>query len=194
MLSRDEIITAFRENHALLRGHFQLSSGRHSGHYLQCAQILKHPQVAEKLCREIAERFKRSKPTVVVGPATGGIIVAYETARAFGCRALYTERVDADMQLRRGFVIEKEDRVLVVEDTITTGESARKVAELVADYGARVVGFASIVDRSGGKVSFPGKRYYKLLSLSFESFAPEECPLCAESVPMTRPGRPKHLM
>ena len=194
MLTRDELLAIFRKSNALMRGHFELSSGLHSGHYFQCAQVFQHTQWAARVCRELAGRFRTTRPTVVVGPATGGIIVAHETARALGVRAMYAERVDAEMQLRRGFSVTKKDRVIVVEDAITTGESARKVAELVEGFGAQVVGIGTIVDRSGGKVKFPGRRYAKLFALAFETFRPDECPLCSENVPLSRPGRPKKQM
>ncbi len=131
MLTREKLLKIFRRSNALLRGHFELSSGLHSGHYFQCAQVMQHTDWAAKIGREIARRFRASRPTVVMGPAAGGIILAYETARALGARAMYTERVDAEMQLRRGFALSKKDRVLIVEDAITTGDSARTVATLV---------------------------------------------------------------
>jgi orotate phosphoribosyltransferase len=187
----------FRKSHALLRGHFELSSGLHSGHYFQCAQVLQHPKQTTIICREIARRFRAAKPTVVVGPAAGGIVVAFETARQLrGVRAVYTERVDAEMQLRRGFTVSKKDRVLIVEDAITTGESARKVAALLESFGATVVGIACIVDRSRGKQRlFPGRRFVRLFALAFETFPPHECPLCSEQIPVTRPGRiPKTVL
>ncbi len=194
MLTRDGLLEIFRKSNALQRGHFELSSGLHSGHYFQCAQVLQHTRQAAKICQELARRFRSAKPTIVMGPAVGGILVAYETARALGVRAQYAERVDAEMQLRRGFLLTKKDRVLVVEDAITTGESARKVTELVEALGAKVVGIGTIVDRSGGKVKFPGRRYTRLFSLAFETFRPHDCPLCSEQVPLTRPGRPKKGM
>ena len=191
MLTKDQLLAMFRRSNALMRGHFELSSGLHSGHYFQCAQVLQHTTQATAICRELARRFRSSRPTVVIGPAAGGIIVAYETARALGARTMYTERVDAEMQLRRGFTLTKKDRVLIVEDAITTGESARKVAELVEALGARVVGIGTIVDRSGGKVKFPGRKFTRLFALAFETFRPHECPLCSEQIPVTRPGRVK---
>ena len=193
-MTRDQLLAIFRKTNALQRGHFELASGLHSGRYFQCAQFLQHPPLAAKVCRELAKRFARSQPTVVVGPAIGGIVVAYEVGRALRAKALYAERVDAEMQLRRGFTVTPQDRVLIVEDAITTGESARKVAELVEAYGAKVVGIGTIVDRSGGKVKFPRRRYAKLLALAFETFRPSDCPLCSENVPLSRPGRPKRTM
>ncbi len=194
MLTRDQLLEMFRKSNALQRGHFELSSGLHSGHYFQCAQVIQYTKQSAKVCQELARRFRKAKPTIVIGPAIGGVLVAYETARALGVKAQYAERVDAEMQLRRGFMLTKKDRVLVVEDAITTGESARKVADLVEALGAKVVGIGTIVDRSGGKVKFPGRRYSRLFSLAFETFRPSECPLCSEQVPLTRPGRPRKGM
>ncbi|HEX9779704.1 MAG TPA: orotate phosphoribosyltransferase [bacterium] len=191
MIPRKKLLDILRGHHALQRGHFELSSGLHSGHYFQCAQLLQHPKIAAQLCQELARRFRTAKPSIVIGPAIGGVLVAYETARALGVRAMYTERVDAEIQLRRGFHLTSEDRVLIVEDTVTTGESARKVADLIEALGAKAVGIAAIVDRSGGRVRFPGRRYTRLLSLTFDSFPPHECPLCSEHIPVTRPGRPR---
>ena len=195
MLTKEKLLEMFRTSHALLRGHFELSSGLHSGHYFQCAQVLQYPQQATIICREIARRFKAAKPTVVVGPAAGGIIVAFETAKALGARAMYTERVDAEMQLRRGFTLTPKDRVLIVEDAITTGESARKVATLIEGFEAKVVGIAAIVDRSGGKRKlFPRRKFTRLFALAFETFPPDHCPLCSEQIPVTRPGRAKRVV
>ena len=190
MLTRDKLLEMFRKSNALVRGHFELSSGLHSGHYFQCAQVLQYPSQAEAIGKELARRFRSSKPTVVIGPAAGGILPAFETARHLKVRAIYTERVDAEMQLRRGFSVTKKDRVLITEDAITTGESARKVASLVESFGAKVLGIGCIVDRSPGKKAlFPGRRFVRLFSLAFETFSPHDCPLCSEGLPVTRPGR-----
>ena len=189
MLSKEQLLRMFRKSNALQRGHFELSSGLHSGHYFQCAQVLQYPKNATAIGHELARRFRAKQPTMVIGPAAGGIIPAFETARALGTRALYSERVDAEMQLRRGFTVTKKDRVVIVEDAITTGESARKVAALVTSFGAKVVGIGAIVDRSGGKVRFPGYKFTRLFALAFETFNPHECPLCSEQIPVTRPGR-----
>ncbi len=192
VLTRDKLLAIFRKTNALQRGHFELASGLHSGHYFQCAQFLQYPQLAAKVCRELARRFRSQRPTVVIGPAIGGIIAAYEIARALGVRGLYTERVDAEMHLRRGFTLTKKDRVLIVEDVITTGESARRVGELVEAFGAKVIGVGVVVDRSGGKVKFRRWKYERLLVLDFENFNPNDCPLCKEHVPLTHPGsRPR---
>ncbi|MBI2094109.1 MAG: orotate phosphoribosyltransferase [Candidatus Omnitrophica bacterium] len=189
MLTREKILEMFRRSNALQRGHFELSSGLHSGHYFQCAQVLQYPKQATAICAELARRFKASRPTVAIGPAIGGILVAYEAARTLKARAVYAERVDAEMQLRRGFTLTSKDRVIIVEDAITTGESAKKVAALVESFNAKVIGIGTIVDRSGGQARFPGRRFVRLLSLAFETFAPHACPLCSEQIPVTRPGR-----
>ena len=190
MLTKDQLLAMFRKSNALIRGHFELSSGLHSGHYFQCAQVLQYPKYAAMIGQELARRFTSAHPTVVVGPAAGGIIIAYETAKHLGARAMYSERVDAEMQLRRGFTVAKKERVLITEDAITTGESARKVAALVESFGAKVVGIGCIVDRSSGKTPlFPGRRFNRLFSLAFETFPPHDCPLCSEQIPVTRPGR-----
>lgn len=191
MLKKEKLLEMFRISRALQRGHFELSSGLHSGHYFQCAQVLQDPRYATVICRELGARFRVSRPTVIIGPAIGGIIVAYETARSLRVRAMYAERVDAEMHLRRGFVLTKKDRVAVVEDAITTGESARKVVQLVEDLGAKVIGVGTVVDRSGGKVKFENHRFIKLLSLAFETFRPGNCPLCSEHVPLVHPGSAK---
>ena len=194
MLTREKLLEFFRKYHALQRGHFELSSGLHSGHYFQCAQVLQHPEYAMRICGEFVRRFKAAKPTIVIGPAVGGVVLAYETARGLKARALYSERVDAEMQLRRGFTVGKRDRVLITEDAITTGESSRKVASLVKSFGAKVIGIAAVVDRSGGKVKFEGYRFFRLFALAFETFPPSDCPLCGENIPVTRPGRLKQIV
>ena len=187
-MTREQLVAIFHKTRALQRGHFELASGLHSGHYFQCAQFLQYPNLASKVARQLAQRFASKRPTVVVGPAIGGILIAHEMARALNIRSFYAERVDAEMQLRRGFTVNKHDRVVVVEDVITTGESARKVAELVEGLGAKMIGIGAIVDRSGGSVTFSRWKYERLLVLDFEHFKPHNCPLCKERVPLTHPG------
>ncbi len=189
-MTRDELLNIFRSTNALMRGHFELSSGLHSGHYFQCAVFLQHPKLAAKVCRELASRFAQARPTVVVGPAIGGIVVAYEVARQLDVRAIFTERIDAEMALRRGFEVHKEDRAVVVEDVITTGESARKVIDLLEAQGVRVVGVGAIMDRSNGRATFSRRIAYEtLMQIGFEAFQPSACPLCKEGIPAVRPGR-----
>ncbi len=189
-MTRDELLKIFRSTNALMRGHFELSSGLHSGHYFQCAVFLQHPKLAAKVCKELAARFAQAQPTVVVGPAIGGIIAAYEMARQLGVRAVYTERLDAEMALRRGFEVKRGERALVVEDVITTGESARKVIDLLETQGVRVIGVGSVMDRSGGQARFGRRmRFEALMAIDFEAFQPSDCPLCKEGIPFVRPGR-----
>ena len=187
---QEHLIRIFRQTNALLRGHFELASGLHSGHYFQCALFLQHPRLASQVCRKLALRFRSRRPQTVVGLAVGGIIVAFEVARHLGVRTLYTERVDGRMMLRRGFGIAPKERVLIVEDVITTGESAREVVELVRRQGGRIIGVGAVVDRSGGRAQrlFGRIPCRNLVTLKIENFKPASCPLCKEGWPMTKPG------
>ncbi|MBU1887900.1 MAG: orotate phosphoribosyltransferase [Candidatus Omnitrophica bacterium] len=186
-MNQDKVIRIFEEKGALLKGHFQLSSGFHSSAYLQCALVLQYPEYAEKLCSQLAECFKDDKPTCVVAPALGGVIVSYEVARALGARAIFTERKDGKMLLRRGFEIKKSDRVVVVEDVITTGLSTKEVIETVMSTGASIIGVGSIINRSGKKIDF-GVKSNSLIKLDLPVFPPEQCPLCKKGVKITKPG------
>ena len=150
MFTRDELLTLFRRSGALLDGHFRLSSGLHSAGYLQCALVLSNPADAEALGRAIGERVRQLRPTVVLSPALGGVVIGHEVGRALGVRAMFAERQDGVLTLRRGFVLAEADRVLVVEDVLTTGGSTRETMQVARAAGAQVVGVASIVDRSGG--------------------------------------------
>ncbi len=185
-MDKGEILHLFEETQALLNGHFQLSSGLHSTQYFQCALILQYPEYAEKLGSAIADLFRDQKITCVVGPALGGIVIAWEVARALHVKGLFTERVNGTMQLRRGFAIEKQDRILVVEDVITTGGSAQEVVKLLKNE-ASMIGVASIVDRSSTPPSF-GVPYKSLLKMNIQTFDPSECPLCRQSKPIDKPG------
>lgn len=182
-LSDADIRSALDSVNAVLRGHFVLSSGLHSDTYVQCAKIFEHPAVAEKLCRELASRCE--KVPVVVGPAYGGIILAYELARHLGARALFVERTDGKFSLRRGFAIAGGERALVSEDVITTGGSALEAAALVQSLGAEVVGIASVIDRR----TKPGDlKLTALLKVEAATYPGADCPLCARGVPTTKPG------
>ncbi|MDD2402527.1 MAG: orotate phosphoribosyltransferase, partial [Clostridia bacterium] len=151
-LSKEEILDIFKEQNALKEGHFLLTSGRHSNRYLQCALVLQNPVVAKKLCGQLVKKLPSQKIDVVIGPALGGVTLAYEVARQLDALALFAERADGVMTLRRGFSIEKGTKVLVVEDVITTGGSIKEVIKLMEEKGAEIVGTASLVDRSNGKV------------------------------------------
>lgn len=186
-MQEKEILGLFKETGALLSGHFKLSSGLHSGNYFQCALLLQNPDIAEKICKQLARYFKDDKPTCVVAPALGGVIVSYETARFLGVRSLFTERVEGKMGLRRGFEIRKEDRVLVVEDVITTGLSTGEVLEAVKLTGAKIIGVGCIVNRSGKTPDF-GVKLKNLVRLDFPTYKPEKCPLCKNCIGITKPG------
>ncbi|SHM84147.1 orotate phosphoribosyltransferase [Caldanaerovirga acetigignens] len=189
-MTREEIQEIFEKAEVLLTGHFILTSGRHSEKYLQCARLLQYPKLAEKALKELAQNFMESEVDTVIGPAIGGIIVAYEVARALGARALFAERENGVMTLRRGFSIEPGERVLVVEDVVTTGGSVKEVIDVVRSCGGQVVGVGALVDRSASKVDF-GVPFYSLLSMEVESYLPEECPLCKKGLPAQKPGSKK---
>jgi len=184
---KNNALEIFNKTGAILKGHFALSSGLHSDQYLQCALVLQHPEYCQELCARLGEKFKEEGITVVVAPALGGIIVSYEVARALGARALFTERKNGKMVLRRGFSLGAGDKVLVVEDVVTTGLSTKEVIATVKASGAKITGVASIVDRSSSPVDF-GVRFESLIKLSVPAFQPSDCPLCKNSTPITKPG------
>ncbi len=187
MVNKEKIISIFQDTGAMLEGHFKLTSGRHSNRYFQCALVIQHPHHCKDLCGELATRFSHDNIHLVVGPAMGGIVMSYEMARALGVRSIFTERENFDMKLRRGFNIAPGERVLVVEDVITTGGSVKEVIDLVRDAGGEVVGVAVLVNRSGGKADL-GVRTESLLDIPAVSYIPEECPLCKEGIPISKPG------
>ena len=182
-----EFLEIFRRHEALLEGHFILSSGLHSNRYIQCALVLQHPLVAERLGSELAWRLSDARASVVVAPAIGGILVAHEVARVLGVRALFAERVDGRMTLRRGFQLAPGEPALVVEDVITTGGSTRETIAAVEEAGGKVVGAGALVDRSGGAADL-GLPRATLITMSVYNYEPAECPLCAAGVPATKPG------
>jgi len=184
---RDDLLDLFRRSGALLDGHFRLSSGLHSTGYLQCALVLSQPADAEALGAAIADRVRTLRPTVVLSPALGGVIIGQEVGRALGVRAIFAERQDGALTLRRGFVIAENDRVLVVEDVLTTGLSTRETIKVAEAAGAHVVGVASIVDRSGGTARFDVP-YESLLAVDLPTYQPDACPLCAQGLPVVKPG------
>ncbi len=176
--------SALVESGALLTGHFILSSGRHSGFYLQCAKLCAHPELCERLAAELAEKIKAGLGNiscdVVLSPALGGVVIGYEVARQLKTPALFTERdKNSIMCLRRGFSLTKDERVLIVEDVVTTGGSVLEVARIVKDSGAQTGGYACLFDRSGGKFS-PGPPVFSLARLDFPTYPADDCPLCAE--------------
>lgn len=194
MMTNEEVLNVFSECGALLTGHFLLSSGLHSSRYLQCALVLQHPDIASRLCSELAAKVK-ADPSIgsidcVIAPALGGVIVSHETARALGVRALFTERQDNVMTMRRGFELKPGERCLVVEDVVTTGGSTREVMAVVEALGGVVVGAGSLIDRSGGAVDL-GVPRRAMATLEVPSYKPEECPLCKEGTPAIKPGSRK---
>ena len=179
-------LETFREAGAYLNGHFRLTSGLHSSEYLQSALVLQHPILAERLGRNLAENMPKGQ--VVASPALGGLIIGHEVARAMGARFIFTERDPAGkMVLRRGFSLDPQETVVVVEDVVTTGGSTREVIELVQAAGVQVLGVGSIIDRSGGKVDL-GIPRVALATLNAVAWTPEECPLCKRGLPVVKPG------
>ncbi len=187
MKSPQEILQLFRDTGALLDGHFQLTSGLHSRQYFQCAKVLQYPRHAAALSEIAREKFTDQNVQVVIAPAVGGIIVAHEVARLLSARALFAERQDGKMSLRRGFQIDKDEKVLVCEDVVTTGGSVQEVIDVVREAGGKVVEVFCIVDRSSGKANF-GVPLISTLQLSPETFRPEDCPLCAAGGKAEKPG------
>jgi orotate phosphoribosyltransferase len=174
-----------------LEGHFILSSGLHSDRYVQCALVLQHPKVAEQLCSQLADELRHLDVSVVAAPALGGVLVAHEVARALGVRSIFTERVDGAMTLRRGFSLEPNEKVLVVEDVITTGLSTRETIKCIEESGGKVVGAGSLIDRSGGTADL-GLPKASLINLKIQNYNPAECPMCKAGIPAVKPGsRPK---
>lgn len=188
MLSEQQVIQIFTDAGALLEGHFTLTSGRHSDKYMQCAQVLKYPEYTEQLAKLLANYFSEDNIDLVVGPAMGGIIVAYEVARQLNVPGIFTERQNGEMVLRRGFEIKQGTRVLVVEDVVTTGGSVQEVIDLINSLGGIVVGVGVLVDRSNGTVDL-GVKQKATLTMQVESWEPEVCPICKEGkIPAVKPG------
>jgi orotate phosphoribosyltransferase len=186
-MTHDEVLDIYQKTGALLTGHFLLSSGLHSERYLQSALVLQQPDIATRLCAALAEHFRNSTIEAVIAPALGGVFVSHETARALGVRALFAERVNGELMLRRGFTIKPGERLLVVEDVITTGKSTRETIEVVKKAGGVAVAAASLVDRSGGKAEL-GVPYKSLVTLEVPSYTALECPLCKAGSTPIKPG------
>lgn len=172
---------------ALLQGHFRLSSGLHSPNYVQCALLLEHPGDAKAIGIALGERVRAMQPQRIVSPALGGVIIGYTVAEALDLPFIFTERKEGAMTLRRGFRIKPGERIVIVEDVVTTGKSTRETAAVVEERGGVVVGFASILNRSGGDNPFDAP-YASLLTLSLETFTENDCPFCARGVPVDSPG------
>jgi orotate phosphoribosyltransferase len=188
-MTQDQVLTLFRQAGALLEGHFRLSSGLHSGGYLQCALVLQFPAYATTLGAAIAERARACRPTIVLSPALGGIVIGQEVARGLAVRALFAERQEGKLALRRGFTLSPDDRVLVVEDVVTTGGSTRETMEVARAAGGQVVGAAAIVDRRGVSTAVRFEvPFFALLEIALPTYEPDRCPLCAQGLPVVKPG------
>jgi len=192
-MKQHEVLDLFRKCDALLEGHFLLSSGLHSSQYIQCAKVLQYPEYGSKLGKAIAELFQHIQCDVVVSPAIGGILIAQEVARALGIRAIFCERKDGKMILRRGFKIKKGECVLIIEDIITTGRSTMEVIAALKNFRCRIVGIGSIIDRSEKKINFPTK-FKSLAKLVFKNYNADNCLICKQGeIPLVKPGsREKH--
>lgn len=189
-MTEDEILSEFRASDALLEGHFLLSSGRHSAHYLQCARVLMDPMRASRLASALAARLPRDvrqQIDRVVSPAMGGVIIGHEMGRALGKEAMFVERPTGTFELRRGFALTPGDKVLMVEDVVTTGLSSREAIKAIEEAGGEVIAAASLVDRSGGTVDL-GVPFYPLVALSFPTYAPDELPPELAATPAEKPG------
>lgn len=182
----DRVVELLKESNALLEGHFLLSSGNHSDKYCQCAKLLQYPDKAEEVIKVITEKLKDVEFDTVVGPAMGGIIVAYELGRQLHKPAIFTERKDGEMCLRRGFEVKKGEKVIISEDVVTTAKSSYETKKVLEDLGAEVVGICCLVDRSVNlDIDLP---LYSATKIDIEIFKPEECPLCKKGIELVKPG------
>ena len=194
IMDKREVLKILKGCDAIREGHFLLSSGRHSQFYIQCALLFRYPEITERLVKELIKNFvvaelalPKEDIDLVIGPATGAIIFSFELARLLKKRGIFAEREEGEMKLRRGFEIRKGERVLIVEDVITTGDSTNKVIELVRREGGIPVGVAAIVERSKEPIDF-GLKKKVLLPFPLDDFSPEECPLCKKGLPLIKPG------
>ena len=189
-MNSDQILQHFKDTNALLEGHFILSSGLHSPNYLQCALALQYPFDAAKFGKAIAKKFADASIETVVSPAIGGLVIGYAVAQALNVRFIWTERQESVMTLRRGFSIKENERILVVEDVITTGGSTRECISALEQHGACIVGAASIIDRSNGTADV-GVPRIELVRLDVPSYKPEDCPMCKDGTEAYKPGSRK---
>ena len=188
-MREEEVKQLLQETEAILEGHFLLTSGLHSPLYVEKFNLLQWPKQTERLCKELAERFADAGVEVVIGPMTGGILLAHEVGKALETRAIFTERENGAMALRRGFFIRPGEKVLIVEDIVTTGGSIKEVIDVVKQHGGVPVAVSMLVDRSGGKANFGDVPCTALLHMNVETYTPDHCPLCQKGIPMTKRGR-----
>ena len=186
-MTQEEVLNLFRQSGALLEGHFRLSSGLHSDRYLQSALVLQHPDFGEQMGRALAARLEHLQPTAILSPALGGIVIGQEVGRALGVRAIFAERQDGKLTLRRGFTLSPGEKVLVVEDVVTTGGSTRETMAVAEETGASVMGAAAIIDRGAdpGRLNVP---LQALVRMEVAAYPAESCPMCAKGIPVTKPG------
>lgn len=187
-----EVLKLFEDSGALLRGHFKLTSGRHSDVYYEKFSLLKNPEICTKICKEIAENFEDQKISKVVGPTLGGVIIAYEVARYLGVESIYAEAGEPGRVFKRGFSLSKDEKVLIVDDVLTTGRSVLEVIELVKNFAAEIVGIGIVLDRSGGAIKFDYP-LYAVSTISAESWDESDCPLCNEGIEITQRGSRKKV-
>jgi orotate phosphoribosyltransferase len=186
-MTEAEVLTIFRRSGALLEGHFRLSSGLHSPGYLQCALVLQHPREAEALGAALGNLVRGLGVQTVMSPALGGVVIGQEVGRALGVRAIFAERADGSLTLRRGFALDPGERVLIVEDVVTTGGSTRETMDVARAAGAVVVGACAIVDRSGGRQGLDVP-FHALLPMDVTTYQPDDCPLCQQGIAVVKPG------
>ena len=192
MSERDQILSIFRSTEALLDGHFVLTSGRHSASYFQCAKVLQHPEYLTAFSVMIADEFEEKAPDVVISPAIGGVVLGTEVGTQLGCRTIFAERKEGKMVIRRGFHIGKGEKVLVVEDVVTTGGSVKEVMNLVEDAGGNILGVGVLVDRSNGTVTLHNNQY-SIVKLDAVSYGEDEVPDELDKIPIQKPGS-RHLI
>lgn len=190
-MKEQEIIKIFEELGALKKGHFLLSSGLHSNTYFQAALVLQYPDKAEALCRQLTEMISGVEVDIVIGPALGGVVFSYQLAQLLNKPSIFAERQDGKLALRRGFTLEKGQRVLIAEDVVTTGGSVDELIELVKSHGAEVAAVLALVDRSASQLKFKDIKYNALIRLDVNTYKPVDCPLCQKGVPLEKPGSRK---
>lgn len=191
-MTEEQILNTYQRHGALLKGHFLLSSGLHSDTYLQTALVMQYPVIAESIIGELVKKVYDIPFDTVVSPAIGGIRFGYEFARLLRKRAIFTERENNEMSLRRGFSIKQGEAVMIAEDVVTTGKSTLECLKVAEAHGAKIVGIVCMVDRSGGTVNFDYP-FFPLVRINVGTYKPEDCPMCKEGLPLVKPGSRKIL-
>lgn len=187
-MNQEKVLNIFRKTNALLVGHFLLTSGKHSNIYLEKFMVLQHPEYTEKLAKEIAKHFKKKRPGVVIGAAMGGITLSYEVARQLGVRGIFMEREEGKLVLRRNFEIKKGERVLIVEDIVTTGGSVKELIDSLKNYDCKIIGIGILINRSGGELNFGIDDTFALATINVNAYEPRDCLLCKKNIPLVARG------